>query len=165
MEPLKEKLLKEFSDFCNRHTLEWEISITDTAPYCSEVYSSSIPSINWTVLVIYKDQQDKKYHRTYDISVQYESICFEHKISHLTHDKQKIFFCEIHGLCGRASLKMDSNLSGFTWECLDYDRDNLLMPEIGILMKIILDFFDPEKKSEFAINRWLTSEARNWRQV
>ena len=59
---------------------------------------------------------------------------------------------------------MDSDLSGLDWEFLDCDRDNLLMSEIGKIMAIILNFFNPEKKSEFAINR-LISEAMNWRQV
>lgn len=156
IEVLKEKLLKEISDFCNRNTSEWEVSITEQDQYLSQMYFSSIPRANWTLSISHKNPQNQRNNRMYDISILYAELFITTSFG--------LMFCKIQGRLGVASLKMDSDLNGLDWEFLDYDRDNFLMPEISKIMAIILNFFEPEKKSEVAINK-LVSEAMNWRQV
>ena len=156
MEVLKEKLLKEISDFCNCNTLEWQVSITEQDQYRSQTYFSSIPRANWTLLISHKNPQNQRNNRMYDISILYAELFITTSFG--------LMFCKIKGHLGVAWLTMDSDLSGLDWEFLDYDRDNFLMPEISKIMAIILNFFESEKKSEVAINE-LVSEAMSWRQV
>ena len=163
MEVLKENLLKEISDFCNRNTSEWEVSITEQDRYRSQIYSFLCPSTDWTLSISHKDPQNQGNNRMYDISMRHDVVSLQYRGQTII-DTTLLFFCIVKGHLGVASLKMDSDLSGLDWEFLDYDRDNLLMPEISKIMAIILNFFEPEKKSEIAINE-LVSEAMNWRQV
>jgi hypothetical protein len=156
IEVLKERLLKEISDFCNRNTSEWEVSITEQDPYRSAIYSSLCPSTDWTLSISHKNPQNQRNNRMYDISILYAELFITTSFG--------LMFCKIQGRLGVASLKMDSDLNGLDWEFLDYDCANFLMPEISKIMAIILNFFEPEKKSEIAINE-LVSEAMNWRQV
>lgn len=156
MEVLKERLLKEIRDFCNRNTSEWEVSVTEQDQYRSQIYFSSIPRANWTLSISHKNPQNQRNNRMYDISILYAELFITTSFG--------LMFCKIQGRLGVVSLKMDSDLNSLDWEFLDYDRDNLLMSEIGKIMAIILNFFEPEKKSEVAINK-LVSEAMNWRQV
>ena len=156
MEVLKEKLLKEISDFCNCNTPEWDVSITEQDQHFSQMYFSSIPRANWTLSISHKNPQNQRNNRMYDISILYAELFITTSFG--------LMFCKIQGHLGVASLKMDSDLSGLDWEFLDYDCANFLMPEISKIMAIILNFFKPEKKSEVAINK-LVSEAMNWRQV
>lgn len=163
MEVLKEKLLKEISDFCNRNTSEWEVSIAEQDQYRSQTYCSLCPSTDWTLSISHKDSQNQGNNRKYDISMRHDVVSLQYRGQTII-DTTLLFFCIIKGHLGVASLKMDSDLSGLDWEFLDDDCANLLIPEIGKIMAIILNFFEPEKKSEVAINK-LVSEAMNWRQV
>lgn len=157
MEVLKEKLLKEISDFCNHNTSEWEVSITEQEPYRIYTRNKNKVYFTWTLSVSRKDPQNQKNNRTYDISMRYDNISIQY-CTQAPVETSLFFFCKIRGHLGVASLTMDSDLSGLDWEFLGYDRDNLLMPEISKIMAIILNFFEPEKKSEVAINE-LVSKA------